>query len=534
MTVVASRTLTLRFAPNYIRRLITDSSMAPAIAVDVLFGGYLLLIAGLRWQVIASYPEPSGVDGGNWLALGHSLLGSHSLTATNVYPPLTPLLTVGLAAIWGPLLGAQIMALVSSLMPALGVYIATRRVLGIRAALLAGLLAPAGTTGEAAAWGGYPQLLSLGFLPILLMAVDQAFRRRNLSWALISSLFLFLIIATNELIGLIAIAATFVVIAARLTLTRRLQRPSTKRLIVGLVLGVLPLLALVPLYYILTSAFVHNDAIPGSNQHVSASKFLSIFENTFKDNVGLWFVLALVALCSPLVLLRRSRASRARTALAIGSTALLIPTIGSIVVFQNIRFLYLVPTAVVLAAGAWWSLLSSRRASFVARSLDRLLLAAMCVVLAIESALGLALFDSQERWYYALSPGVVEGLTVLNRIAPKTAVLSVGPAASEVQDGRPWGWWVEGLLDRPTYYSSSLIWVDLPADRQRVVVANEMFDPSVGVTRAIGVARSNGIDYLVVATGWPGYRAWVSNGGSLDGARVVVETESILVISTRG
>src|ERR1700736_1197210 len=369
MTLVASRTLTPRFAPNYVRRLVTDSRAATAIAVDVLFGGYLLLIADLRWQVIASYPEPSGVDGGNWLALGHSLLGSHSLVATNVYPPLTPLLTVGFAAVLGPLLGAQIMAMVSSLMPALGVYIAMRRALGARAALLAGLLAPAATTGEAAAWGGYPQLLALGFLPILLMAVDQAFGRRNLRWALISSLLLFLIIATNELIGMIAIAATFVVIAARIILTRRLQRPSRKRLIVGVVVGVLPLLALVPLYYILTTAFVHNDAIPGSNQHVSAVHFVGIFANTFKDNVGLWFVLALFALFSPIVLFRRTRAARARTSLAIGSTALLIPTVGSLVVFQNIRFLYLVPTAVVLAAGAWWSLLSSQRASFVARSM---------------------------------------------------------------------------------------------------------------------------------------------------------------------
>src|SRR6267378_3037721 len=89
---------------------------------DGVFVVLLAAIAILRWQVITSLPEPTGVDGGNWLALGHSLLGSHSRSASIVYPPVVPLLSVGLAAIWGPLTGAQVLAVVSSLAPSAGTY----------------------------------------------------------------------------------------------------------------------------------------------------------------------------------------------------------------------------------------------------------------------------------------------------------------------------------------------------------------------------------------------------------------------------
>jgi hypothetical protein len=532
--MVASDPTALRTAGSHYRaRLVAGMRTNGAFAVDAVFIGFLFLVADLRWRVIDSYPEPSGVDGGDWLAIGHSLLGSHSLVATNVYPPLTPLLAVGFAAIWGPLAGAKIVALVSSLAPAAGAYVALRSQLGLRAALIAGLLAPAAATGEAAAWGGYPQLLALGLLPLLLWAIDHALERRTLRWALICAIFLFLIVATNELVGAIGIAASFIVLLVRVVVAPQLRRPSMRQLTTGVLVSVLPLAALAPIYLILATGFVHNDAIPGSNQHIDAENFLSAFNNTFKDNVGLWSTLALVALASPILLLRRGRAAKRRTALAVSSAALIAPTVGILLLFGNVRFLDLLPTAIALAMGAWWLVLSNKTASFVAHNMDRVLIPTICLVLAVESALGLALFDSQVRWYSALSPRVVDGLQQLDRIAPKGAVLSVGPAPSEVQDGRPWGWWVEGLLDRPTYYSSSLIWIDLPADRQRVVIANQMFDPAFGVARAITLAKASGIDYIVVATAWPGYRAWISNG-SIYGSRVVVDTESVLIISTSG
>jgi hypothetical protein len=82
----------------------------PAVWVDLGFVVFLGAIVLWRWQVIRSVPEPSGIDAGNWLAYGHALLGSHSRSASLVYPPLVPALSVALATVWGPLTGVQLLA----------------------------------------------------------------------------------------------------------------------------------------------------------------------------------------------------------------------------------------------------------------------------------------------------------------------------------------------------------------------------------------------------------------------------------------
>ena len=114
-------------------------------------------------------------------------------------------------------------------------------------------------------------------------------------------------------------------------------------------------------------------------------------------------------------------------------------------------------------------------------------------------------------------------------------MLAVSQAANPSnQYGWPVGWWVEGILDRPTYYVSSLEWLNFADERRRASVANDMFNSPRGVSGAIRMARSNGINYIVVAKGWPNYRAWVSNGGALDGAKPVIDTESTLVLLIDG
>jgi hypothetical protein len=157
----------------------------------------------------------------------------------------------------------------------------------------------------------------------------------------------------------------------------------------------------------------------------------------------------------------------------------------------------------------------------------------MAAVLALECALGIATFQAQVQWYTALSPGIVSGFQQLNRIAPRDAALAISPAAA-VQDGWPLGWWAEGLLDRPTYYASDPTWLNFPIEQRNAAIANRMFDPTVGLSGAIELARANHINYIVVATGWQGYRAWASKGGGLEGATVVIDTDSLLVVSVGG
>jgi hypothetical protein len=224
---------------------------------------------------------------------------------------------------------------------------------------------------------------------------------------------------------------------------------------------------------------------------------------------------------------------RARPAPA-AAAAILVPTFGALLALREPRFLFFLPLAIVLALGGWWTAVATSHRPKLVR-LDKRLIAGMVLVLLIQSAVGLATFPQQVQWYSALSPDVVADLRRLDSMAARDAVLAVSPAANQSQqDGWPLGWWVEGLLDRPTYYASSFEWLNQADERRRASLANVMFSPSQGVSGAVRVARANHINYLVVATGWPGYRAWVSRGRSLEGASVVINTEAMIVISTDG
>src|SRR5207253_2259002 len=103
-----------------------------------------------------------GIDGGNWLALGHSLFGEHIRSETIQYPPIVPLLAVAAEIPFGPYGGLQAIAYVSALAPMLGAYIYLYNSgLRWRAVVLSSFLGWSSATGDAMAWGGYPQLLGL-------------------------------------------------------------------------------------------------------------------------------------------------------------------------------------------------------------------------------------------------------------------------------------------------------------------------------------------------------------------------------------
>jgi hypothetical protein len=500
-------------------------SLDSMLVVDASFAVFLFAIAVLRWKVIDSLQVPSGLDGGNWLAFGHSLFGSHSRSASIVYPPVVPLVTVLLAGFLGPLKAVEVLAAVSSLAPAAGAYVLLRRFLGMPAALVAGLLAPAATTGEAAAWGGYPQLLGLGLMALLLWALTLLIDDRKARWLIATSLLLFLTVATSDLIGVAAIASTFIFVVARFLLLPRVERPSVKLIGFAAIVAIVPLLALAPTYLSLVGGVLQNEATNTSNQHLTAANVLPILNNLFKDNPAFWYLAVLAALGSPvLIMVRYSRP------LAVTTAALLLPPIAALLVLRESRFFFLLPIGIATGLGACWSLF--REPQRVNYRFDRIAIPIAAALLAIETILGMAAFPQQVDWYAAITPAEVTALHQLDGIAPRGASLAVSPGAD--QQGWPIGWWVEGLLDRPTYYASYPQWLNFQDERRRSAIANQMFSASEGLSGAVRLARANNISFIVVATQWPGYQAWFSENAPLEGARVVIENDSMLVIATSG
>ena len=130
------------------------SLVAPAWLTAVVLAG----VAAYRTVVIGSHGEPSGLDFGIRLTLGYQILG-HPLAgaAVGTYPPIVPVLTVGVTWALGVVWGTALLAGLSSTAPALGAWFACR-LFGARwtALLAAVLLAATSSSGEAAAWGASP------------------------------------------------------------------------------------------------------------------------------------------------------------------------------------------------------------------------------------------------------------------------------------------------------------------------------------------------------------------------------------------
>ena len=316
-------------------------------------------------------------------------------------------------------------------------------------------------------------------------------------------------------------------------------RPGPRLLAVSLVVATLPSALLIPVYVAIGRGYVENEATRVSNQHVDIANLFSNLNNLFKDNVGLWYVILAIAFASPLILLvkrvearRRQRNGFGRP-LAAASTAVMLAVVIGALAIGEVRLLYLLPVAMIISLGAWWTLLAQARGP-IAASLDHVLVGVMALVLAVEAALLMPTFQAQVQWYTVLSPGLVSGLHDLDRVADRHAIIAVSPAANPTnQDGWPLGWWVEGLLGRPTYSASDFQWLNTRDERTRATIANDMFAPSKGIGYAIGIAQKHQIQYLVVATGWKGYQQWISGKPPPTAVSPVTQNESVLILSVR-
>lgn len=460
--------------------------------VDVAFGALCLMVAGVRFGVLVAGGAPSGIDGGNWLAFGHGLLGDATRSSSLVYPPVVPLVTTGAVGLFGPVAGIAAVASLSSLVPAVAVYVMLRsRISAVPAGLLAGLLAAAASTAEPAAWGGYPQLMGAGAALLGLWLLDRSLRTGRAGDRLGSGTLLALTLATSHFVAAVAAVAALVVISVHLA-TADDRRWAMLR---SLLLVALPCLPLVPLYVamaeVLSGFGDRHDVL-----RMDATDLVPELAYVFRDLPWLWWSGLVVAIACLLVLV-----DRRQHPLWLLPASLMAALTVLVAFTREPRFLYLAPIAVVLALG----LLYDEVVAWVP-GLRRWLPLLLGVALAYQSIAGLALFPAQRRSYAVLDPGVVAGIDWLTENAPAGSVVAVTP----VRDS-PLGWWVEGLGRRPTLPAAALRWLHFEDERARARVANQIFE--AGFVRqfpndaSLERAARSGASHLLVAKAWAGYAA---------------------------
>jgi hypothetical protein len=281
---------------------------------------------------------------------------------------------------------------------------------------------------------------------------------------------------------------------------------------------------LVPIYLTLGTAVLDSFHARPASAHLGVSSVLPALSTLFQDFPRFWRGAMLLTALVPLVLLALRRLT-----LSLITSALLVSSFVLLVVFGELRFVYLLPLTVVFGLGSWLQYLrspDSRPARILFGSISLILV----IALGAQVVFGLSYFRTHQATHYRyLTPGLIEGIDWLRTQTPHDIVVAVGPT----HDGYPVGWWVEGLGRRRTLTGSDLIWLYFPDERARAKEAATIFLGAISLDAARTRARCLGADYLFVDKTWRYFGTWSGAIGLLPSDAVVIDNSSLLLLRTR-
>lgn len=374
----------------------------------------------------------------------------------------------------------------ASLAPGVGVVVIGRRVCNAWVASLAGLLLLfSGSVGEAAGWGGFPQLLGLGLLPLLVWSVDKWFVDGGRRAAIGAGLAIAVVAATSDLVVVAAVLAAVVTIALRLTVAK----PAAKRgsSWADLVWIVLPSLVVAPFYVPLLSALARRGGSHTIGTRLTPTGFLDGVEFLFRDTPVVGWVGVVVLLVAPALLfdMRRTRLYVATVAIATSSVVLSLA-------LSEVRFLYVLPVAVALGICLWGEAVIEHH-DHVVVMLGRVGLVALIAGTALQGWRSFDAFEGQRDYYAVMDASTVQALDWIRRETPPDAVILAPPV-----NNAPISWWIEGYARRATLGGSPLRWLGYPDEVRRARLANRLLGNFFNPETDLALARAAGVDYVLI------------------------------------
>jgi hypothetical protein len=463
---------------------------------DLTFVFVATVMVIVRFRILREGGAPPTIDAGDWIAHGDAIFGSGIRSTTIVYPPLVPTFTKVLVELLGFTNGVSLMGAVAAAAPAVGLYGALRLTGSAVSAIGSGLLLlAAGSIGEAAAWGGFPQLLGLGIAPLALLMFDSMLRSWTRRDALLAGVALAALLSTSHFI-----AAVVAIAIVALLLMRLLERnlPPLRDVLRGFGLMVLPILWLVPLYATLLDAFSSAGRDFRFFNELTASTFWDQLEFLYRDLAWVWRPLIVAALLAPLALMRH-RSSLWRT-----TTALTLAVVLILLVTREGRFIYFITLTTAMGVALWArhgpAELAKRIPRGNAARIGAIGLTCLLLVTLIQIDSGAHSFHEQRGYYGVLTPDLLIGIESVAATTTPDAVLAV----TSLNDA-PFGRWVEAIADRETFYGAPLRWLLFEVDLERSALANDLFIPPFPDVPRVREAAAAGIDFILIPTRWVFY-----------------------------
>jgi len=451
-------------------------------------------IAMRRWGQLGS--PISGLDGGQWLALGRGFLGGHGRSTDGAYPPLVPLLVASMRALVGPMAAARAVGIGSLALVMIAVYLAARG--GSNpwfATMAAATVGMASVVAEPVAYGGYPQNYALAFLVAGTYALGRFFtaggrwRLRGAGAAMAAAA-----LAHHMYFPVTAVVATGVWLVW-LT-TRPAAGMARRRTLAAVAAGGVATACYLP------TAIAFRMA--GYDPPVNANHqgFWAALRYGVREAPAIWTVVLAAGVAGLLLTCRDRHATWSVAASTIGATALLFP------VTSEVRLL---PPLVLggtlgLALGlhAIWVWLRARGAAA-----GRLAWGAGVAAM-LAPALLWPRADAQAndfvRYYRVVDPSLLAVARFVDRY-PETGIVAV----RESPRGWPVGWWFEGLTGARVAVGSNEKWLGFPSERDQARRAAALFGGRRTSADEAKVASAEGVELLVFRKWeWIGWKRWQS------------------------
>lgn len=433
---------------------------------DALLAGALLLVIVWRWGLVTAVPGPIGVDGGNWLRLAQAGLGRIDIDDV-LTPPVVPLLAGVLDALFGPLPTVRLLAVLGSIAPSAGVWWTVRQrrhdLVAVLAAVSLALVTP---TAAATAWGGVPQLLGLGLLPMAVVTIALAARTGTGRAWLRAGTLVALVGLTSTLITVLAAIGCAVALAHEVL---RGRAGALRPVLAGLV----PLTPVAALYGVILSRM----SLPEGR--LTARTGMEALRAGLGDPFALWMGLCVLVLAGA-ALRRRVDDDAALVAGLVGASV-------AGLLLGDTRFTAAVPTAIVVGV------------VLLPRPLARVRSLAVAGLLALTGP-GIAGQATQVGFYAQFTPPtILDDAAAIALLVTDGEVVAAPPVA-----GAPTGWWLEAL-GIETAVASRSDWLSFPREREVAARVVALFTaPRWPTPLTAATACDEGFRALYVPDVWGG------------------------------
>jgi hypothetical protein len=459
-----------------------------------VLGGLMLAIAVYRFIVLAQMPGPPGSDGGNWMAFTEGLFGHSPKAADSVYFPGTLVILKALLLFLPDLIALKTLAVLSSVVPAIPLYLLARRGCSVGVSAFVTLLfLMAGYLIEMMTWGGYPQLLATAYLLGAMFCLDRWLNdsdRRGLFWG---AALVFLIVATHHFTALVFAAVMAVYVPFVLFSHRREVLSVVRRsaMFSGLA-GAMSLLV-APWYLKYFSLLAGEGSLSAAKSQLGSNS--NVISYVFAEAPMTWIALVVVGLCVSAFPLAGEGARQLRPI----AVSLTLAPIAVFLATGESRALQLLQAGTLLSLGLLFTFathwMTSRRLSVpvVRIGIASQALAAL-VLLMVLLPNGHARFEDAVDRYGALDADAIQALDWLRDSTPESAVVLPGHRNAWVS----YAWWVEGLAQRPAYGLLDPDFLAFKQEHEQSALAARLVDPATTAEETQQILDETGIDYLFI------------------------------------